>query len=465
MFEDIKEQFSNVIQFSQRIPEPKLDELFDEWYKSKKRFINLFGDKLIYECPKPVEFTLDKKSQKNRVMEFADFIYDSFNNSELAEFIDNNAESFYENCVTDTSQKDIPKGMKLIKAFKYFEDNKNKLHKIQDLASQLIQENKIKGTLCLSVHPLDFLSSSENTYNWRSCHSLDGDYRAGNLSYMVDDVTFVAYLKGVDNVHLPAFGEEVLWNSKKWRMLLHYSQDERMIFAGRQYPFFSRAGMDKVLEEFTELDLKVHNFLYTYPMGKWSEFYVDKVVNRDGCSTFVPFRYLYSNGAILKLEGLIEKGVGALNYNDLLDSSTYIHPFFAARKNARVAEIPKKQPIIVGKGVKCLHCGENHITMSGTMRCDRCELEYGYEESEDITTCACCGTRIWTDSSTIVEPYGDIVCDNCFDSECFVCEACGCVFYNKDKRFIEEYEQWYCPGCYEDFYEMKKEKRTVHFNW
>ena len=28
----------------------------------------------------------------------------------------------------------------------------------------------------------DYLSLSENAFNWRSCHALDGEYRAGNLS-------------------------------------------------------------------------------------------------------------------------------------------------------------------------------------------------------------------------------------------------------------------------------------------
>ena len=88
--------------------------------------------------------------------------------------------SFYDNIVTDSDYSPAPKGMKLVRAFKYFEKNKIVLEEIQNLASRYLQEDKVKGTLCFSVHPLDFLSLSENTYNWRSCHSLDGEYRAGN---------------------------------------------------------------------------------------------------------------------------------------------------------------------------------------------------------------------------------------------------------------------------------------------
>ena len=73
------------------------------------------------------------------------------------------------------------------------------------------------------MHPLDYLSLSENTYNWRSCHSLDGEYRAGNLSYMMDKSTVICYLKSNDDVILSNFGPEVKWNSKKWRVLLYFS--------------------------------------------------------------------------------------------------------------------------------------------------------------------------------------------------------------------------------------------------
>ena len=173
-------------------------------------------------------------------------MYDRFSNYELAQFIDNNLESFFDNVVSNSDRKEVPKGMKLVKAFKFFEKDKSTLTEIQNMASQYIQENCMTGTLCFSVHPLDFLSSSENTYNWRSCHALDGEYRAGNLSYMVDSTTFMVYLKGADGVVIPGFPTNVKWNSKKWRMLIHAANDDELIFAGRQYPFASKPGIDTV---------------------------------------------------------------------------------------------------------------------------------------------------------------------------------------------------------------------------
>ena len=172
---EIKEQFCEVIRESQGIEEPQVDWLFDEWAKAKEKFIERFGG-LIYEWPEPIEFTLDEKEKRYRAASFADRVHDMYNNPVLAEFIEENLDGFFDNKVVKACEGGvIPLGMKLLKAFKYFEHNKATLRNIQDDASLLIQENKIKGKLCFSVHPLDFLSSSENTYNWRSCHALDNN--------------------------------------------------------------------------------------------------------------------------------------------------------------------------------------------------------------------------------------------------------------------------------------------------
>ena len=135
----------------------------------------------------------------------------------------------------------VPEGAKIIKSFKHFEGNKRKLEEMQTAASRVIQADKIEGYIYFSVHPLDFLSLSENAHNWRSCHALDGEYRSGNLNYMVDSSTIVCYVKSKEDTILPRFPEDVPWNNKKWRVLLFLSDDGYSMMAGRQYPFFNRA--------------------------------------------------------------------------------------------------------------------------------------------------------------------------------------------------------------------------------
>ena len=463
MYEDIKQQFKEVIRYSQGISEPQIDKLFWDWSQAKKKFIERFGG-LIYEWPIPIEFTLDDKEKRYRAMDFANCVYDTFNNPVLAEFIDENLDSFFENKVTKTVENsEIPHGMKLIKAFKFFEFNKKTLRSIQDMASQLIQENKIKGTLCFSVHPLDFLSSSENTYNWRSCHALDGEYRAGNLSYMVDTTTFMVYLKGADDVVLPDFPPEVHWNSKKWRMLIHAAEDDEIIFAGRQYPFSSKSGIDTVLNIYNNIMTPVGSPFYgaLYKYGTWRADYIDSYVPYDAPADSAPkelnAKYLIIDHKLIGLDLVVKEGYQALNYNDILHSSCYLYPYYSIFNPYAYHNIEhiKRNPIIVGGEVYCLHCGERTITDGETMRCNDCELEYGTEENDQYGSCACCGARIYLDDAYIAGDEEELICDGCFQSQCFICDGCEGTYYREDRHYISlgDEDRWYCHHCYEEYKE------------
>ena len=453
----IKEQFKEVIRYSQGISNPQIDYLFREWETNKAKFIERFGG-LIYEWPEPIEFTLDPTEKKRRVLDFVDCVSRTFDNEELADFLDSNLDTFFENKVSNSSGKNIPTGMKLIKAFKFFESNKQALRDMQDMASQIIQENKIKGTLCFSVHPLDFLSSSENTYNWRSCHALDGEYRAGNLSYMVDNCTFMVYLKGADNAYLPSFPTSVKWNSKKWRMLIHAEENDQIIFAGRQYPFNSKSGIDTVLNIYNNLLQEASN-----PFGRnkyfyWSADYVDSYMPRDAKpdDESIPLeeRYIITGGTLVSLESIVRPGPGALNYNDVLTSTCYKYPYYAILDpyGWHSQHWIRDKRIYIGGEIPCLHCGQELIRNPETMRCDECELDFGYEDNDNYGHCECCGCRIYLDNAYYVAD--GYICDHCFNNECFVCDSCGEVHYNSDRNCVEVAEdevEYMCSHCYENY--------------
>ena len=453
----IKEQFKEVIKYSQGISNPQIDYLFREWESNKAKFIERFGG-LIYEWPEPIEFTLDPVEKKRRVLDFVDCVSRTFDNEELADFLDSNLDTFFENKVSNSSGKNIPAGMKLIKAFKFFESNKQALRDMQDMASQIIQENKIKGTLCFSVHPLDFLSSSENTYNWRSCHALDGEYRAGNLSYMVDNCTFMVYLKGADNADLASFPAFVKWNSKKWRMLIHASEDDRLMFAGRQYPFNSRSGIDLVLNIYNNLMTKTpHSYSINKYYG-WRADYIDSYVPFDADAVentrILETRYLVIRDRLTAIDDIVVAAPGALNYNDVLCSTCYKYPYYAVLDSWEWFSMDyyREHPIIVGGEIPCLHCGQELIRNPETMRCDECELDFGYEDNDSYGHCECCGCRIYLDNAYYVAD--GYICDHCFNNECFVCDRCGEVHYNSDRSCIEVAEdevEYVCSQCYENY--------------
>lgn len=468
MYNDIKEQFKSVIRRSQGIEDPQVDKLFAQWELSKRKFIERFGG-LIYEWPEPVEFTLDEQTKRSMAMEFANTVSDSFNNPVLAEFIDENLDTFFENKVSRVVENSqIPQGMKLIKAFKFFEPNKIALRKVQDMASRLIQEDKIKGTLCFSVHPLDFLSSSENNYNWRSCHSLDGEFRAGNLSYMADTTTFMVYLKGdAEYQQLFSFGD-VRWNSKKWRMLIHASEDDTIMFAGRQYPFSSKSGIDLVLNIYNNLMCQgVSNpyYHYCYKYGRWRADYVDSYVPFDAKDCLNPrplsSRYLVYSNELVRIDDAVKDGDNTLNYNDILRSTCYIYPYYAIQEHPasyRNARYLMEHPIVVGAEITCLECGSDIIENPETMRCDDCELEYGVEENDVYTFCDCCGARMCVDDGVPVNDGAELVCDRCYASKCFICDCCGEVFYDDQRVFVSDggHESWYCTHCYHNHKENEE---------
>ena len=320
----IQEQFNEVIAYSQTgITAPKTDDLFQRWLEAKRDIIEAFGGKLIVEYPETVTFTLTEAEKQQRVEDFCQMVA-RMSSADLVNFIKTNSEGFFNNQVMFQFNSDalkIPKGMKLVKAFKFFESDPDVLSKIQSAASMLIQENCVSGRLCLSVHPLDYLSASENNHNWRSCHALDGDYRSGNLSYMVDSITIIFYIKTKVNEILHNFPDTVPWNSKKWRVFLFLSDDWKAIFAGRQYPFSSFEGMNFVKDK----------MLPKYGLGHyqdWIEASLNTVTNQ---LTQEPLRtrypYIILGGYIRPIHQVIINKPGSLQFNDLLSSYSYVHMY------------------------------------------------------------------------------------------------------------------------------------------
>ena len=447
---EIKDDFDKVIRYSQNIPEPKTDELFEKWLKCKERFIDFFGGKLIYEYPEKVQFELGKKEKHDRVIRFAGQISSLWGYHDLAKFIEAQEEGFFQNLTiedyTAWDGKVIRKGSKLVKSFRHFVNNDRCLADIQNEASRIIQENKIEGTLCLSVHPLDFLSLSENTYNWRSCHSLDGEYRAGNLSYMLDETTFICYLKGADEVRLNNFGPEVPWNSKKWRVLLFLSNDKKMIIAGRQYPFESKIGMDIVLNDLLK-KIKIWS-VFDYKWSDWNDFLMSSVKLSNGLDIELNEDYLVIGNELLPISDVVIDGVGAKNYNDVLNSSCYkpIYTFVYSDLFGHLYTT-KNTKFVIGGYTYCLRCGRVEcLTGEDTMLCIDCELEYGNSESDLFTICDCCGQRMYVDDGYSVG-Y-DILCENCYREETITCEICGENCYSEYMRYNEKEDQYICQDCF-----------------
>lgn len=438
----IQEQFNKVIAHSQEYPIVYSDELFAQWLDAKHDFIEAFGGKLVYEVKEPVIFELSQKDKDARLDEFINCVATIFDNEPLAYFLEDHREGFFNNMVTYDCNYDgnkIPKGMKLLKAFKFFESDADTLKDLQTQASMIIQEDKVEGKLCFSVHPLDFLSSSENTYNWRSCHALDGEYRAGNLSYMVDSSTVICYLKGANDVRLPNFPADIEWNSKKWRMLLFFSDHWDILFAGRQYPFFSRSALDTIMES-------LRPFIGSYWTG-WHDDQISQYEYKEHDSYAdgqLSSRYWIIDGAICETHKVIVDRKNSLHFNDLLRSSCY-KPYYAWKKyRSFTSESPM---ITIGGEVPCLRCGQDRIVTTDTMMCLDCELEYGDSQSELFGWCQCCDRRMLISESHYISTHDQQICEWCYDAYTTRCETCGSSFYSEDIVYNKKQHTYNCRYC------------------
>lgn len=449
--EKIKEQFKEVIRYSQGIQDPKVEELFKKWETNKNWFIEKMDGKLIYEYPEVISLEMNHKDKMNRVSDFITEIDCKWNRlygptgvHDLMQFIEDMKDSFYSNTVSEDypyQDKIIPKGMKLIKAFKFFIEDKETLTAIQMAASRYIQEDKIKGVLCFSVHPLDFLSSSENTHNWRSCHALDGEYRAGNLSYMCDPSTVICYLRSEHEDTLPNFPSTVRWNNKKWRMLVHFSDHKDMVFAGRQYPFESDLARDMILDEvFGRLGLGEG-------WTNWDNAQITTFDYNNGNSIVLKDAYIPIDRELKALKDLIYVPQNSLNYNDVLHS-TYYTPYYSYKTSTYWNLYGSHDThFIIGAAVNCLHCGKEVIELPETMRCIDCEEVYGTEDIEGFSYCDICGSRIYEDHGQTLYS-GEWVCDDCVDNlpDIVRCADCGVAMFKTD-AFLNENGDYYCRWC------------------
>ena len=97
----IKSDFYRVIQYSQSIPDPKIDRLFDIWMECKRDFIELFGGNLIYEYPYVLHLKLDKKEKQKNLNNFLDTIDCLYSNYDLIDFIETNRDGFFTNQVIE----------------------------------------------------------------------------------------------------------------------------------------------------------------------------------------------------------------------------------------------------------------------------------------------------------------------------------------------------------------------------
>ena len=117
--------------------------------------------------------------------------------------------------------------------------------------SRILNDKAMNGTLCLSIHPMDYITMSDNDSNWSSCMSWTrgGGYRGGTVECMNSTNTLVAYLESEDNPC--SFLNYADWNNKKWRCLFVVNPD--VITSVKSYPYHNNDILDIVIKWLAEL--------------------------------------------------------------------------------------------------------------------------------------------------------------------------------------------------------------------
>lgn len=446
--EAIRKQFTDVIYYSQKDCfnqhiDLSFEELFNQWWKNKTRIrqmLPFFADgNLIYEYPKPVSFGLDEGTKQDRLNRFVKELWDF---PVLQDFLRENKANFFENRIVKDYKAPYGtarRGMKIIKAFKLFfnlDKDTETLKHLQAEASAIMNEDKITGTFCISIHPLDYISISDNDHNWHTCHSMDSDFRVGNFNYMADKHTVVCYVKTGEDRKIDNFPENVPWNSKKWRVLLFFDKETNFVMASKQYPLQS----DEALGFFQKAFESAHKnadgspkFTMCSKYSPWHKEQIDKITI-DGHEYKFPKPMIPVGHHMASIDEIFVPGENTQQYNDILRNSAYNkevrychlisnqswHIFKDAgavyEDNYRTSKHLFKDtelPLIeAGEAVSCPRCGLDIVRTGDAILCDNCVLEFYRPELLDedyFPTCDLCGNKFihyngfWRDGQHICE--------------------------------------------------------------
>lgn len=406
--ESIRKCVDSIITHSQAYPfDLNTAPLVSQWYESKKHFIDLFGG-MIWRSPERIRIELSPKQKHEKFESFrkrlneAEILHYLNNGITFEEFISENEEGFFDNRIVK-SYENLPAGSKLLKSFRRFIPDQYTTRWAQDVASKYIQESKIDGYLYLSVNPIDFLTSSENNANWVSCHSLDGDYRAGNLSYMVDKTTFIAYLANDKMEHFKSLPGDMDWFSKKWRMFVHTDIDNN-VYYNKSYPYDSEELRNRVHQIFLQITNNKDTF-GSIP----SHYGFQKVTLPSGNSYLLDHNYLLINSEVYDTREIIDIS-DYLGYCDLISSGTY-SPIAAVNINGPI----EKFHIKIGEKALCPCCGSEYIDRDDSFLCGTCQAEQDADE-DLFFKCGSCYRRIYEDDENIYWVNGTSYCESCYNS-------------------------------------------------
>ena len=258
--------------------------------------------------------------------------------------------------------------------------------------SQILNQKTLSGKLTLSIHPLDYMTMSDNNLGWESCMSWSqfGGYRQGTVEMMNSPYVIVAYLSAESPMHI--CGQE--WNNKKWRQLFVVTPS---VIAGvKDYPYHNEDLGREVMKWLIEL-AKTN---LSWSFGEITTFCdCGHMMNVNG----LEFSLDFSTNMMYNDFGCLDRHLVTF-VTDLEEDDFSVYGA-ANRKYLHVKYSGSNQ---------CMICGDLNPLFDDES-CLACE------ECQDILRCDMCGDS--TSETTRIDGYE--LCWDCYDNRVQHCEVCG----------------------------------------
>ena len=287
-----------------------VEEVLSAWNKNKKKLLKIFGNQLRISIPIEVETNQNNMMNKYKRLYLPLNLFDShdvlsykkdirnhdFINSlglwlkdtyeygkmqtvkqivELTKYYNyeigkTNRTYIFNGGKTGKDLK-IPAGTKILRAFRkvleyynfpYMDD----FEKWRDDLSVISTDKKIKSELVFSIHPIDFMTMSDNRCGWTSCMSWinHGGYSTGTIEMLNSNLAVVVYLKSKD-INF-TFNDFDIPN-KSWRALMFVHKN--ILLIGKHYPYQSEIIAKTALDEFQKILKRNIGWTYQYKNQKY----------------------------------------------------------------------------------------------------------------------------------------------------------------------------------------------------